>query len=191
VRLKTYRVKDDKAAGFRQYGEPADVADKSHIPDKYMTLQPFRNSDIPTILPLGMEEIIDELKQLKNQEACLRRSYDILTNKYRGFRVKTYLNFFDIFVFDLNKIWQKNGFLHCTTMNYLLYILLVKSGLFESKDIKKHWTFVWYISPHQYLTVNLKGDRSINIDLWSKAYGVPFGSYAHGFNSTILTRLKD
>ena len=65
-------------------------------------------------------------------------------------------------------------------MNYLLHTLLIGSGHFENKDIQAHWTQIWLVSPHQYLTVVLKDGRQIEIDPWGRAYGVSFGSHAYG-----------
>lgn len=141
----------------------------------------FAKGKIPDSLPKDMQVVINKLKKSKNKEDCLKKAYDILSKKYRGYRVKTYTRFFDLFQSDLNKIWAKKDFLHCTTMNYLMRILLVKSGFFKDKDTKIKFSLVWYISPHQYLNVRLN-KKSVNIDLWGKAYGIKFGDYAHGFH---------
>ncbi len=68
-------------------------------------------------------------------------------------------------------------------MNWLLKILLVGSGWFSEDDIRERWTLIWGISPHQYLTVRLKEGRVLHVDVWGRTYGVPFGDYAHGFNT--------
>lgn len=75
----------------------------------------------------------------------------------------------------------KKGFLHCTKLNYLIRILLIKGGLFKEEDIELRWTSTWLIFPHQYLKVKINKNKFINVDLWGKAYGIPFGSYARGF----------
>lgn len=137
---------------------------------------------IPVELPKEMQDLALELSKSKNQDQCLKKAYDFLTKKYRGYKFKTYTKFFDVFINSVDTLWGKNGFLHCHNLNYLLRILLVASGFFENKDIHNKWTLVWYISPHQYLTVNLKNGKTINIDLWAHAYNIPFGGYAHGFN---------
>jgi len=87
-----------------------------------------------------------------------------------------------LFISDVDKIWAKKGFLHCNVLNYLMRILLIKSGLFNEKDIKLKWTLVWYVSPHQYLEIKINPNEIINVDLWANAYGVCFGDYAHGFH---------
>ena len=92
----------------------------------------------------------------------------------------TYLKIFDAFVSDLNKICARNSFLHCHNLNYLLRVSLIKSGFFDEEDIKLRWSFVRYISPHQYMSIAV-GDKVIDVDLWGKAQGIEFGDYAHGF----------
>jgi hypothetical protein len=104
-----------------------------------------------------------------------------LISKYRGYRGKTWIKIFDIFENDINVLWSKNGFLHCTSINYVMRILLVKSGFFTEDDLRLKWTHVGYISPHQYLQVKVD-EKLINVDIWAYAYGIKFGDYAHGFH---------
>jgi len=137
---------------------------------------------IPDKLPKEMEALIKELKKSKTKKACIKKAYSSLLKKYRGYRFYTYIRFFDLFVLDINKIWAKKGFVHCAVLNYLMRILLIKSGLFDEDDIKLKWTLVWYISLHQYLKIRVGQNEFINIDLWGKAYGISFGDYAHGFH---------
>jgi hypothetical protein len=115
----------------------------------------FSKTKIPEKLPEEMQKIINEMKQLSSQEQCLRKVYDIMANRYRGYRFKTYTRLSQIFRFDIQKLWGKIGFIHCHNANYLMRILLVKSGFFNNNDIENKWTLVWYISPHQYLRVKL------------------------------------
>ena len=142
----------------------------------------FWKAKIPKKLPKGMQDVVDKLKKSKNKEDCLRKAYDILSKKYRGCRFYTYRKFFDLFITDLDKLWAKNGCLHCTHCCYLVRVLLVESGFFKDRDIKLKWAFVWYVSPHRYLNVKIRENKSVNIDLWGKAYGIKFGDYAHGFH---------
>lgn len=139
-------------------------------------------STIPDNLPTDMFNLINQLKKSKSKRDCLKKTYSALTSKYRGYAFKTYFRFFDIFTSDTNKLWAKSGFLHCSKLNFLMRILLVKSGHFQNEDIKTKWTLVWYLSPHQYLQIRLNDNEYINIDMWGKAYGIPFGDYAHGFH---------
>jgi hypothetical protein len=153
-----------------------------------MDLNFFHKRQVPDNLPAAMEDAVANLKECKNQEDCLSIAYSLLTKKYFGARIKTYTHFFDLFIDDPNTLWQKNGFLHCTNSNHLLRILLLKSGFFRDEDISTLWTLIWYISPHQYLSIKMQDGRTINIDMWSKTYGVAFGNYAHGFNSSLFAK---
>lgn len=138
---------------------------------------------IPETLPQDMQSIAGALHELHSQDECLRKAYDILTKKYYGNRIKTLLRFFDLFPRSLNKLWSKNGFLHCTNFNWLLRILLIKSGHFTEKDVTTCWTLLWFVSPHQFIRVTMENGQKINIDLWAAVYGIPFGDYAHGFHA--------
>ena len=146
-----------------------------------MSLNFFTKAKIPDKLPKEMEDLIKELKESKTKEDCIKKAYSFILKKYRGYRVITYIRFFDSFISNINKIWAKSGFLHCNVLNYLMRRLLVKSELFNDDDIKLKWTLLWCISPHQYLNININKNEFINIDLWGNAYGIKFGDYAQGF----------
>ena len=70
----------------------------------------------------------------------------------------------------------------CTQQNYVLRLLLVKSGKFKDSEIRIKWTLVAYISPHQYLQVKVGKGNWVNVDMWGSSKGVPFGDYSHGFH---------
>ncbi|MCK4744707.1 hypothetical protein KAS41_01450 [Candidatus Parcubacteria bacterium] len=137
---------------------------------------------IPKNLHGEIKKAVDEIKKMPNQEKCLQKAYEIMTNRYRGYKFRTYSRLFQIFTFDAQKLWSKTGFIHCHNANYLMRILLVKSGFFKNADIKNKWTLVYYISPHQYLLVKLDNGQYVNIDIWGKVYGIKFGDYARGFH---------
>jgi hypothetical protein len=132
-------------------------------------------------LPEDMKKQVLILRKSKTKEECLKLAYDILTKKYQGKRFLTYFFIHRLFEKNIENIWKRNGFLHCTTMNYLLKTLLINSNFFKEKDIKFKWTLVWLISPHQYSQVNL-GDKKINVDIWGANHGIKFGDYARGFH---------
>lgn len=142
----------------------------------------FRKNQIPDKLPVEMEKIVAELKQTGSQEECLRRAYEIMVRRYRGFRFRTYLRIHEAFETDLEKMWKKTGFLHCHVINFLLRVLLVKSGWFQDADIKFKYSLVWYVSPHQYLQIKVGENKFINVDVWNYHYGKKFGDYARGFH---------
>jgi hypothetical protein len=141
---------------------------------------------VPKKLPSDLELEIQKLKQYQTKDDVLKATYDLLTKKYRGHRLKTLIRFFDLFKVDVNSLWSKNGFLHCTNMNYLMKILLIGSLKFKEEDIKFRWTLIHFYSPHEYVQVRTDDNKWINIDLWGKAYDIKFGSYAHGLHSGSL-----
>jgi hypothetical protein len=146
-----------------------------------MPLDLFFKTDIPETLPEEMRKIVDDLKKFSGQDECLRGAYAILSEKYRGYRAKTYLRFFEIFTHDPKKLWQRNGFMHCTNINYLLRILLVGSGFFKEEDIRLKWTQVWFVSPHQYVQVKIGGNW-IDVDIWARPFEIKLGDHAHGWH---------
>ena len=104
-----------------------------------------------------------------------------MTQKYYGKRKATAKNFRQFLKTDIEKLWDMNGFMHCTHMNLILRNLLITSGLFHPKDIVSKWTVIWMFSPHQYLEVRVEKNRKINIELWGENYNIPFGNYTNGF----------
>ena len=139
--------------------------------------------------PKELEQIINKLRLVDDKEKCLRLAYDFTLSRYRGYRIKTFTKIFELFSYDIEKITHKRGFLHCTNLNYLFRFILIKSGCFSEDEITQKWTLVNYISPHQYLRVRIDTNKLINIDLWGNAYGVALGDYAHGFNTTLRSKL--
>lgn len=146
-----------------------------------MPLDLLTKTPVPDVLPAEMEKIINEIKQCLNKEECLKKVHQILITKYHGNRVKTYTKLPDAFIPDIHKLWNKNGFLHCTNINYVARTLLVKSGHFKEEDIRLKWTLLWYFSPHQYAQVQIS-EKWIDIDIWAHAYGIEYGNHAKGFN---------
>lgn len=146
-----------------------------------MPLDLFSKTHIPDVLPHEMQVAVDDLKKSSDKEECLKKAYEILNRKYRGYRVKTYIRLFDLFTTDIEKLWNTKGFLHCTNINYVMRTLLIKSGYFQESDIRLRWTPIWYVSPHQYLQVRID-DKWVDIDIWAYAYGIRFGDHAHGFH---------
>lgn len=128
-----------------------------------------------------MQDTVEELKKSKTQEECLRKAYDILIAKYQGNHIKTITRLFNIFEKDVNVLWNRSGFLHCTSISLVFKKLLLESGFFKEDEIRTRWTLIWYVSPHQYLQVKI-GDEWINVDAWANVYGIEFGDYAHGFH---------
>lgn len=146
-----------------------------------MPIDLSRKTKIPDNLPAGLEIEIRRISASSDKEAYLQKAYDYLSARYRGGRMKTYALIHKAFQKDLEYLWEEPGFMHCTNMNFLLRTMLIKSGLFNEEDIHLKWTFVWFVSPHQYVQVDV-GDRWIDVDIWAKRYGIEFGDHAHGFH---------
>ena len=147
-----------------------------------MLLNFFTKLPIPNKIPDAMQKIAEELSRCVDKEDCLKRAHQIMTRKFRGYRFRTCTKIHLAFETDLKKLWSRDGFLHCHTMNYLLRVLLVKSGWFDDLDIQFGYSLVWYVSPHQYLRVRIGENKYINMDVWNHHYGKKFGDYAHGFH---------
>lgn len=128
----------------------------------------------------SIDEVIAELKAAANSEECLRRAFDILSEKYHGSRLLTYLRLWELRPTPPEYLWARSGFLHCTHINALLRLLLLGSRKFRDDDIRTRWTLI-ILSPHQYSQVRI-GDRWINVDVWAHRFGIPLGEHAHWFH---------
>ena len=140
----------------------------------------FSKQPLSSKLPKSLEAEINKLKKIKSKYAALKKAYNIITKKYKGYKLKTYLNLSDIFK-NIDEIWSSKGFLHCKNTNYLLRIILIKSRKCTENDIKFKSTLLYYISPHQYLQIKTEKGW-IDVDCWAKAYGINLGQHASGFN---------
>lgn len=130
---------------------------------------------------MTFQEAVSQVAQASNQDEAIRRTYDILTARYHGERLKTYTRIWRLLENDLQQLWSRQGFLHCTKINKLLGRLLIESGWVQSEDIQFCWTLTWFISPHQYVRIKKTDGSILCLDIWGAAYGIPFGEYAHGF----------
>lgn len=145
-----------------------------------MVVDLWEKSPLQHDLPHSMREIADKLAGENDQLSCLRRAYEILTDRFHGDRLKTFTYRLDLFSHDLHYLWNKK-FLHCTNSNYLLRHLLIASGHFKESDIQLSWTRIWYVSPHQYVQVKVANKRT-DVDIRASRYGIPFGDHSHGFH---------
>lgn len=140
----------------------------------------FAKEPIPPITNPDLHNAIDYVKKAESKEDALKRAFETVTSRYKSFRFGTYLFFWKAWEKDPNRLWQRTGYMHCTQQNYLLRLLLIKSGWFGEEDIDLGYSLVGYISPHQYLKVYLDKDI-LAADPWNAYFRVPLGSYAHGF----------
>ena len=142
----------------------------------------FSKKPLPKKIPPHLEKIIKQLKKSKTKEQCLKKAYDILTKNYKGFKFNLFKRLSDLFVQDIANLSKRKGEHFCQHLDYIMRIVLVKSGFFKDEDIEQKITLFWYFSLHQYLRIKINKNKYINIDIWSKRYGIRFGDYAHGFN---------
>jgi len=141
----------------------------------------FSKQQLPRITNKDLNLAIDQVKKQKNQEQAVKKSLEIITSKFVGYRFRTYIYFWKLFDSDPNTTWSRKGdFMHCHHQNLFLRILLVKSGWFEDSDISHGYSLVWYISPHQYLRIQME-DKIVGVDPWNQAYGARWDEHASGF----------
>ena len=143
----------------------------------------FKKELIPRQLPKDMQRVVNTLKNVRSKEECLEKAYAIITKRFHGERIKTYTRFLDLFITNINELWKRKGFHHCTHLNYLLRTLLIKSKKFKEQDIKQKLTMLWYISPHQYLKIKIK-NTWIDVDPWGETYNTKIGEHTHTKQST-------
>ena len=128
---------------------------------------------MPEEYPAEVTQFLQRIQHCSQQET-LKQTYDFILTRYRGYRILTYLRFYEAFFTSIQSIWARSGFLHCTSLNKLLTTFLLASGKFTKKDIRTEWMLLWFFSPHQFVWVRV-GNTEIPVDLWGAAYKVPFG----------------
>ena len=139
---------------------------------------------IPEKIPQEMEEKIKEFKLKSiNKEDYLKDCFYFLANRFKPSRLNVILKINEVFKINLDYLWNKKGHIHCTSLNYLFRIMLVKSLLFKEEDIKLKLTNTWLIAPHQYLQIIINKEKVINIDLWAYGFGIKYGDHSHGFHT--------
>ena len=132
-------------------------------------------------LPKTIAKITDIVSKEKDKHLALRSAYNLVSEKFPGYRIRMFFRFWIIYSKDLNKLVTYN-YLFCTQVNYILRNVLVKSTWYRDEDIQLKWTLVWYIIPHQYLRIKIKENEYMNIDPWSRRLGIKFGDYLYGFH---------
>ncbi len=132
---------------------------------------------VPISLPDDLQNEVDALNKKSTSDLdYIKHAYHYITTKYYAGRFKTVVN--ARFAFD-DPFSHPHGYLPCHLQNYILKIMLIKSGRFESRDIKSITVFLNFFI-HQYLKVHVDG-RWINVDPAGTCLGVPFGQRAIGF----------
>lgn len=130
---------------------------------------------------LSLAEANEQLKRTASKRDCLTMAYELITATHYGDRYKTITRLWELWPSDMETLWNRPGFLHCTNFNRLLRALLLKSGHFKPAEIRYRWTNFQYHSIHQYLRVDVATNETIAVDAWARRYGLPLGEYAHGW----------
>lgn len=137
-------------------------------------------------IPRDMEQIVTDLKRAKSKEECLNQAFEFVISNFKASRIKTYLLLHRLLITDVYDNWNTRDYLHCTNLNGILVHLLLESGHFRKNDVKRRWTLLYYLSPHEYLKVKMNKDKETNVDIFGHFYGISLGDYAHGFNVKIF-----
>jgi len=151
-----------------------------------MTFNIFTRYPIPEITDSELLKAIAKVRSSESKETAIKKSLKIVENKFRGYRFMTYVYFWKAFDEDPNHLWcRNNDFMHCHHQNFLVRVLLIKSSWFKEKDISYGYSLVGYVSPHQWLKINLKNGK-IAVDPWNHRYGAKWNQYAGGFGFKTL-----
>ena len=133
-------------------------------------------------LPKWLLYKIQSWSRTNSQLKVLEHAFNFVATNFYGHRCNILIKINRLFIKDVDLILNTKGFHYCTTMNYLMRVILINSLLFEDEDIKLKWTNTWYIFPHQYLEVKV-GNEILSIDVWNYQFGVKFGDVGSGFKT--------
>ena len=137
----------------------------------------WKKSKLPQKLPEYWQTVLDELKEKSHsQEDFLKIAYAYITQKYIGGRMKTILYLSQVFQDPFS---FKSGYIQCHIQNYLLRVLLVKSGYFSDEDIQIKTVFFNFFT-HQYLKVKV-GEKWVDVDPHESYKSVPLGKHSQWF----------
>lgn len=155
-----------------------------------MSINPFKRQAIPKKIPKSLLADINKFAESKNKDIILKKCFNYVVSKQKGGRLNMILKINRLSKDNFEDIWRRKGFMYCTAMNYLLRIMLVKSGFFKDEDIELKLTNTWYIVPHQYLRIKMNERKFINVDPWAYQFGIDFGNYGHGFKAGSLNSIR-
>jgi hypothetical protein len=144
----------------------------------------FKQYVPPTDLPLEIKNAVTELENKSyNQMSYLQSVYNSVLGRWQHSRFKAAVLLPKLFKSDLNKIWHTKGFVYCTTINFVVYVLLANSKYFSAgggsasggketdEFVKVKHVFLNFV-PHQYLQVRV-GAKWLDVD--------PAGAGIRGF----------
>ncbi len=136
---------------------------------------------IPKKLPEELNNIVKKVSSKKTKEGAIKTAYEEITKKYKSGNVKSLNRMLSIFNYNIDYLANKANYINCTNMNYILRIILIKSGKLKDKDIKLRIKWVNLYFPHQYLEIKINKKKHIYLDPWAKRYGIKYGNYLKSF----------
>jgi hypothetical protein len=137
----------------------------------------FWKENLPKSIPSSLDAKIRELKRKsKSPQQFVRFVYDLLRNKYHGSHALTFLRPDVVFSRNLDRMWARSGYLSCNQVNWILFIILVRSGFFRESDVRFRCTITPRLMIHQYSEVLLK-NKWTPVDVWASRYEKSFGEH--------------
>jgi len=146
----------------------------------------FSKDKLPAPIPVNWEKAINDLKnQSRSKDDFLQLAYDYIGRKY-SYSGVPFFRRFNIFIhwpslfYDLNDLYNASGFMHCTQLNFLMRLFLVKSDFFPEEEMRLRHTFVNFFI-HQYLEVKLD-DKWVAVDVFEYSDGLKIGQHLKAFS---------
>lgn len=127
----------------------------------------FKQYTPPTDLPPKVREAIAQLENKSNdQMSYLQAVYGFVMDKtlsqWNHTRFQAATKLAKVFKSDLEEIWESEGFVYCTAINFVGYTLIANSKFFKVDDVKVKHVFLNFVA-HQYLRVKVR-DKWVDFD---------------------------
>lgn len=117
-------------------------------------------------LPEDMRRAIARIERSsKSKKEFVKKSYQFLSKRFKGYWFPFFLNPASLFWKDLDYLWRYTGVLVCLNLNYIGAQFLINSKFFTEKDVSMNMTFLHWFSYHKFLTVDIGGEK-VPFDLW-------------------------
>lgn len=149
----------------------------------------FWREPLPKRIPRRMQEEIRKIKQQhRSKRAFAKAAHKFLAKRYSGGHWQLYFRWDLIFTEDLQKLWSRRGYIPCHQLNWLYRVMLVKSKVFSEDEVRVR-TIPLYAIPHQFVQIKV-GDEWVDVDIWARHLGLPFGERVHWYTPTLLLSLQ-
>ena len=135
----------------------------------------FWKSKLPEKISSNIMKEIKKLKKFsKNERDFLEKAFESVGKRYSHSFAGSIIRCDKAFKTDLEIVWNEKGqYQTCNVRNYLLRVMLVKSGYFKDGEIKPKAAFMNF-SLHQYLLVKVDG-KWTRADPWAYNLGIKLG----------------